>query len=291
MRVRFSNRLIAATWCLIVSCALTGPLQAETGLLYEITRPGLATSYLLGTMHSDDPAVVAIAERIAPQLRAADRVVLEMTLDADTRLQASQGMMLPPDEHLADLVTAELFQALTVAARERGLPSMLVGRLKPWALALTLSLPPRQGAFLDEVVAQQAERSGKPITGLESAAEQLLAFDAMPLPLQLDLLRQTLRSRPAFEQQWQALQDAYLARDLEQLQALSAEQMAAMDAATRHWFDEQVINVRNRRMRVRLLPLLRKEACFIAVGALHLPGEGGLLAGLRKAGFTVRARW
>ncbi|MBP6733601.1 MAG: TraB/GumN family protein [Chromatiaceae bacterium] len=34
---------------------------------------------------------------------------------------------------------------------------------------------------------------------------------------------------------------------------------------------------------------LRAGGCFIAVGALHLPGEDGLLARLGRAGLRVRA--
>lgn len=291
MRGLFSNRLIAIGWKLLVLCALTGQLQAETGLLYQVSRPGLATSYLLGTMHSGDPAVLAIAERVEPQMRAVDRLVLEMALDADTQLLVSQGMMLPAGERLSSLVAEDVFQALTVVAREQGLPLALVERLKPWALAVTLSLPPRQENFLDEVIAQQARRIDKPLTGLESAAEQLSVFDAMPLPLQLNMLRLTLSSRSEFPQQWQALQAAYLTRDLDRLQALSMGQMAGMDDEIRRWFDERVLDARSRRMRTRLLPLLEGGACFVVVGALHLPGDDGLLAGLRKAGFDIRTLW
>jgi uncharacterized protein YbaP (TraB family) len=36
-----------------------------------------------------------------------------------------------------------------------------------------------------------------------------------------------------------------------------------------------------------LLPLLEKDRVFVAVGALHLPGESGLLALLRQQGFRL----
>jgi uncharacterized protein YbaP (TraB family) len=36
-----------------------------------------------------------------------------------------------------------------------------------------------------------------------------------------------------------------------------------------------------------LLPLLENDRVFVAVGALHLPGESGLLALLRQKGFRL----
>ncbi len=290
MRTFFSNRWLAVIAALLLY-SLAGTLPAGQGLLYALSRPGLPTSYLLGTMHSDAPAVLDIAERAAPQRRAAGRVVLEIPLDDETRLQAARGMMLPDGQRLSMLLSAEEFRQALDAGRDHGLSAAMVDRLKPWALAVTLSLPPRQGRILDEVIAQQARRAGKPVIGLERADEQLSPFDTLPPGLQQVLLRETLQNLPGFPAQWQALQAAYLAGDLDRLQALSAEQTDAIDPRLAAWFDAQIIDARNHRMRARLLPLLEAGPCFVAVGALHLPGEAGLLAGLREAGFQVDAIW
>ena len=48
------------------------------------------------------------------------------------------------------------------------------------------------------------------------------------------------------------------------------------------------VDERNLRMLNRALPLLEEGCTFIAVGALHLPGEKGLLALIEAAGFDVR---
>ena len=52
-------------------------------------------------------------------------------------------------------------------------------------------------------------------------------------------------------------------------------------------FWERLVARRNRRMVERMLPGLRQGGVFVAVGALHLPGEEGLVALLRQEGFTV----
>ena len=52
-------------------------------------------------------------------------------------------------------------------------------------------------------------------------------------------------------------------------------------------FQEALIDKRNDTMTERALPVLEKGPTFIAVGALHLPGETGLVKQLRDAGYTV----
>lgn len=50
-----------------------------------------------------------------------------------------------------------------------------------------------------------------------------------------------------------------------------------------------LIRKRNRLMAKRAGDLLAKGNVFIAVGALHLPGDEGLVELIRKAGYKVTA--
>jgi uncharacterized protein YbaP (TraB family) len=51
---------------------------------------------------------------------------------------------------------------------------------------------------------------------------------------------------------------------------------------------ETLLVARNRRMVQRLQAALARESVFVAIGALHLPGAEGVLAGLAAAGFELR---
>ena len=51
----------------------------------------------------------------------------------------------------------------------------------------------------------------------------------------------------------------------------------------------RLIFQRNEKMVQRMKPLLEKIDAFIAVGAMHLPGEKGVLALLEKQGYEVTA--
>lgn len=52
-------------------------------------------------------------------------------------------------------------------------------------------------------------------------------------------------------------------------------------------FVERVVNERNTRMAERMQPRLKEGGTFIAVGALHLFGDRGVLSLLERRGWRV----
>ena len=75
----------------------------------------------------------------------------------------------------------------------------------------------------------------------------------------------------------------YNAEDLEGLQKITAAQGLEAD------FQENLVDQRNRNW-IPLIEKITAEApTFIGVGALHLPGEQGVINLLRKQGYTVEA--
>ncbi len=75
----------------------------------------------------------------------------------------------------------------------------------------------------------------------------------------------------------------YLNQDLAGLSAMTTEETDASAKA----FLKRLIDERSQRMLARILPLLGKQTAFIAVGALHLPGQIGLLQLLADRGYIV----
>ena len=54
-------------------------------------------------------------------------------------------------------------------------------------------------------------------------------------------------------------------------------------------FERALIIDRNHRMADRMVPLMEAQSTFVGVGALHLPGEEGVINLLRKKGYSVQA--
>ena len=80
---------------------------------------------------------------------------------------------------------------------------------------------------------------------------------------------------------------AYLERDLAAIMRLNEESQAKGDRELEEHLGRALIDDRNVRMVERMQPQLRRGRAFIAVGALHLPGEAGILQLLAKRGYTV----
>ena len=75
--------------------------------------------------------------------------------------------------------------------------------------------------------------------------------------------------------------------NLQALEQSSMEQMDVLSPSARSYFLSEGIDARNRRMLRNAMPYLEEGRVFIAVGALHLPGEHGLIGLLREAGFEL----
>ena len=161
-------------------------------------------------------------------------------------------------------------------------------RLKPWAAAVTLGLPSAgNGRFLDMEIYLYAVGRQKRVLGLETVVEQLAVFDQMDVDIQLLLLDEMVKNAQLVPKQLEELTAVYLAGDLEQIERVERAQFDAMPAPVMQWFDDRLLDRRNARMLARLVGLLENDSVLVAVGAMHLAGETGLVAGLRQLGFRV----
>lgn len=264
---------------------------AGTGLIYEVSRAGAPTSYLVGTMHSDDTRIVGVLDELVALIERVDVVAIEMVPDAVAMLAVGAATLLPMDQSLRKLIGAARFDALTAAAAQRGIPTEILDRLKPWAAAVMLGMPAAQtGQYLDLQIYLRALERGRRTLGLESAAEQLAVFDAMAPQIQLILLEEMVKNANEVPTQLEELTVAYLTGDLDLLDQVVRRQYAGAPAEVKRWLEQVLLLQRNERMIARLSGILEREAALIAVGALHLGGEAGLVAGLRRLGYRVE-RW
>lgn len=282
---------LMATLCLALLLAPGLPAAAD-GLVYRISRADLAApSYLIGTMHSEDPRVTALLPQFVPLIEEVEVVAVELLPDAVTMLAVGAATLLPQDQSLRGLIGPEQFGALVDAASALGLDSQALNRLKPWAAAAVMGMPAAEtGRFLDMEIYLAALQRQRRVVGLESAAEQLAVFEGMPAGLQLILLGEMIRNAEQLPGLLEDLTSAYLRGDLAVLDQVARAQYAQMPPAVIRWFDKALIDERNARMLARTFELLQANAVLIAVGAMHLGGESGLVAGLRGRGFRVE-RW
>lgn len=260
-----------------------------SGLLWEVTAPNGKRSTLLGTIHSEDPRVLAAFAPFATTFASAERVFFELDFGSPETQQMAAAMFLPRSESLHALLGSPLFEQTAAMMRRHGAGTMELDRLKPWAAMVVLSMPvPVTGDYLDKVLYDRAQAAGKQVRGLESTREQISVFDDLALADQVALLRETVMlgdQLPALLDQMTSL---YLAKDLKQLEQLYRDYLGPGDDALAARIHQRLVTERNRRMFDRMRPFLAQGNNFVAVGALHLAGEQGLLTLLARDGFGVR---
>lgn len=275
----------------LLPCLVAGAAAGERGLLYEIAAPATARApcYLFGTIHSEDPRALALT---APTQDAFDRslvFIMETLPDTQAVIRSMMAMVYTDGRGLAQVAGQPLYGRTVQALAELGLAEEAIKDYKPWAAATLLGMPQAvTGEFVDIRLYKAALAAGKQVHGLESIEEQLAVFDILSEEDQVDLLRETLDARPKLPEVFERLLEAYLSRDLARLQRLGEEYLRKGDPQLAERFRRAALDVRNRHMAERMAPYLQQGDCFIAVGALHLPGEAGVLARLAQAGFDPR---
>jgi uncharacterized protein YbaP (TraB family) len=265
----------------------TGPAH---GLLWEVSRPGTAPAYLFGTIHSEDPAVIALAPAVEHAFTVSRQVVLEVNLDPDAMVAGAAAMLMTDGRRLSELIGGDLFAQAVAALRTRGIPEAVAERMKPWAAATALSMPPPEtGRVLDVVLFERAQQAGKTLHGLETIDEQLAVFDGLSLDDQVALLRDAVEQFADLDASLAELLAAYKRQDLAAMLAINESALASGDPRLAQEVQRRLIVDRNERMAERMEAYLRRGGAFIAVGALHLAGEQGLVRLLERRGYTVRA--
>lgn len=273
-------------WVLLL--LFSSSLQAAQALLWRVESGQGAVSYLFGTIHSEDPRVIKLPAAVSGPFEKSKVVVLEMELTPDVQQLMTQAILLPPEQQLSDLLPSDLYQESLSAMGQRGYPSEVTARLRPWAVILTLSMPPaKTGEFLDVMLYQQALTEGKQVRGLETAEEQLAIFRDLSLDDQQVLLRHTLKDNEKLPEMMEEMTRAWLDRDMNKLVAMNEQSMAELPPGLQQRFGQQLVEMRNHRMAERAVPILQQGGAFIAVGTLHLVGDEGLVALLRGKGMKV----
>jgi uncharacterized protein YbaP (TraB family) len=134
--------------------------------------------------------------------------------------------------------------------------------------------------------------AGKELEGLETGQEQFEAMNSVPLDKQVELLTGTAALYHLLPDMFETMIALYLDGEIAMIMpTLTGIGMlnGQDEDESESLFQQFLIVDRNRTMAERALPILEKGNVFIAVGALHLPGEEGIVELLRKAGYTVTA--
>lgn len=267
--------------------------QGGSTLLWRIEHPdiynGIRSSYIFGTIHLDDRRIMDIPDSVMKRLEVADTLMLELELNASGSVDMLRKMLFTDGRKLTQIIGETTYNEVKNALIESGnqLPGDVLTVLKPWAAMLLLVRPEnKSGTFLDKKLADLARKAGIRVQGLETFNEQLSVFDDIAINDQVSLLHSTIDSLAEKDLAYQQMLNAYIDGDLEKLVSIADGQQPD-DKRLAKLINTKLIFERNQRMFNRMQKHLQAGNTFVAVGALHLPGEQGLLNKLSNAGYRV----
>ena len=258
----------------------------EKGLFWKLESPTGKTSYLFGTMHTDDNRVADMTPKMLEAMKSVDTFMMEAEPTQDP------SIFMMKDASLPSLLTQAEFDQVRDLAEFHVMHLGAAMQMKPWLLAVIFDLPKPQTEFAqDNLLMTKSEDFGKEIKGLESSQEHFSMMDAFSIDEQMVMLRAVLKRTPEQkEADFERLMTAYLKGDSDKISALD-EQITGGMLPKEIWAKMRVklLDERNVVMAQRAIPAANEKPIFIAVGASHLAGDNGLIAAFKKAGFKLSA--
>ncbi len=262
------------------------PTQYSESLLWKIEKAGTKTSYLYGTIHVRDPRVLKLSTSVLKAFNASTTYVMESIPNKEDEIQLSQRMFSAQDKELTKILDDDLFKQTSNILSHHNIPLELASIMQPWAAYLMMNYPPGTGIFLDLKLLNMAADRKMQAVGLETLNEQLSIFIDLKKTDQIQLLLDAVCNYDLVLSGFDTMIELYLQNDLNGITQYS-NQLTIEDEKLYEQLFRDLITLRNVRMTDRMTPYLQSGAAFIALGALHLSGEDGVLSLLNHKGYTL----
>jgi uncharacterized protein YbaP (TraB family) len=288
---------------LLAICIL--PFQTfalENSLLWKVSGNGLTKpSYIFGTHHLVPLSFLDTVNGLNEAFEQTEQTVGEVDMSnmMEMQMQMMQRAMMPQGVTYQSLLSEDDFTLLDNALISlAGAGFAQLGQMKPPMLSqlITVMLYQRyypemaSGENIDIHFQQKALMRSRPVKGLETVEDQLYAlFDVSPIERQAESLMCTVKHPEMLKEMIDKLHVWYFAHDINSLYKLWEESDLSSPCPSTEEERNALNKDRNLRWLEKLPSIMSEKSSFVAVGALHLPGENGLIEGLRRLGYTVEA--
>lgn len=285
-----NGRLLLALLALAFAASLSAQERFTKGVLWRVTKAGVAPSHVYGTMHVADARLAQLPAPVRKAFDGARSLTVEYVAQGHDKERFLEAATFLDRQTLGEKIGPEDFARVLEALRPLGLSPQFVSKLKPWGVLLNLRNPHSgDGVSPDAQLYALALQRRMPLHPMEEVEEQVFVFDEFPMESQIALLKHALAHRQELESMSEQTLQAYLARDLAAIWRIQQEFAARHPLIAHHHatFTKRVVFDRSVVMAFRMQRQIRKGNAFVALGVLHLYGPRGVLALLEQDGYRV----
>jgi hypothetical protein len=258
-----------------------------SSLLWEITGNGISKpSYVFGTIHLIPKEDYFFSKKNMEMLKNCKVLALEIDIESMTlqqKVDLAKKALMPANQKLSDLMGEEKYEKMKLfLITEYGISEKRIDskyeRIKPFFLS-GIILKDKIGKVktYEAELIKYAKKHKLKTMGLETIEEQMAIIDKVSMEEQID---EYLNLEELDD--YDTLLKYYKSQNLDSLYA-AANESIEKDSE----FEEDFINGRNRKWIPRMVSEMIIQPTFFAVGALHLPGDNGVLQLLRNKGYIV----
>lgn len=253
------------------------------------------TLHLFGTVHILKPETEWRTDTFDAAFNAADKVVLEISLETDAdELAVAQKMMaasvFDDGRTLSDVLTADQLKIVYDEAKKVGIPKAALDVQEPWAISLSMlnvqmmkdGFDPNSG--VEKVLTAEGKAQGKTFVSLETPEFQIGVFDGMSMDAQVEMLIEGTQTMHLIDEQLSSLVNEWADGDVEGLGVV----VANPDVTGSDEFYTKLFLERNQDWVPKIEALLDEPGTImVAVGAGHLAGPDSVITMLEDKGYTL----
>jgi uncharacterized protein YbaP (TraB family) len=260
-----------------------------------VVRDKDSTLYLFGTMHALSPETVWNGPAIKDAMAGSEEVWFEAEPPTDPAAIQSIVRQFGIDraKPLSSKLTSAEMATFSEAIGKMGMKIEQVDAMRPWFAAMNLAgLPLIEAGYdqakgADPLLLAAAKASGKRIRTFESAEQQMRFFADLSPQIELELLRETLKSYKDGPAEIRKMEAAWARGDEKAVWSLGGASMKTQFPAVY----AALLSDRNRKWADTIVKELEgKGTDFIAVGSLHLVGPDSVQSLLKARGYAVHRK-
>lgn len=262
-------------------------VEDGNSLLWKIEGKNSQTSYIYGTMHMINEEYYNFTPLMAEKIMESDAIIMEVGGMPDP-IETFKMMSLDSGEVYDYFSTEQLEQLMTFfetnLQTDKETFHKTYSTMRPFFILQAISQSYfEEGAMsYDLDIMAMAAQNKIPLIGLETIEEQLGFFDVISNDEMASIIMESIVDYKKGKKDTDKLMKLYAKQRVDKLIPLMKKQSPEFMK-----FEDIFLYNRNKAWIPKIISEIQEKKCFIAVGAAHLFGEGGVLDLLEKEGYKI----